>query len=78
MYALPPRITPDLISDYVAGRLDPQEAAMIETYMSQHKSVAAAVSRARQVNSRMGRYFSQRNQQHRDRNAGLNGRIRYS
>jgi anti-sigma factor RsiW len=66
MSALHPRITPDLISDYVAGRLDAPEAAAIESIMARHEAVAAAVTAARKINSRMGRYFSQRLQQCRD------------
>jgi anti-sigma factor RsiW len=59
MYAaLHSRITPELISDYVAGRLDARDAAMIERIMGRHESVAEAVSAARQVNARMGRFFS--------------------
>ena len=59
MYAaLRSRITPEMISDYVAGRLDARDAAMIERIMGRHESVADAVSAARQVNARMGRFFS--------------------
>jgi len=75
MYALPFRITPDLISDYAAGRLDRKDAAIVEALMSRHKGVAAAVSEARQLNSRMGRYFAQRGQQRRDHDRGLSGRV---
>lgn len=58
MYAAcPPRITPELISDYVAGRPDARDAAMIESIIGQHESVAVAVSAARQVKQRMGRFF---------------------
>lgn len=57
MSALSSRITPDLISDYVAGRLDARDAAMIESIMDRHESVAVAVSAARQLNARMGRFF---------------------
>ncbi len=66
MSALPARITPDLISDYVAGRLDAPEAAMVESFMNQHQAVAAAVIAARQLNSRVGLYFSRRGHQHRN------------
>lgn len=78
MYALPPRITPDLISDYAAGRLDRKEAAMVEAIMSHHQGVAAAVSEARQLNSRMGRYFSRRGQPGRDRDSDLSGNVSFS
>ncbi len=57
MYALAPRLTAGLISDYVAGRLDSREAARIEEIVSQ---LAAAVAAARHVDSRMARFFSHR------------------
>lgn len=57
------RITPDLISDYVAGRLDAREADLIENAMSRNRDIAAAVAAARKLNSRIGRYFSQRSSQ---------------
>ena len=57
------RITPDLISDYVAGRLDAREADLIENAMSRNRDIAAAVAAARKLNSRIGRYFSQRGPQ---------------
>ncbi len=60
MYALPSCITPELISDYVAGRLDAPDAAMIEGIMNQHESVAAAVGAARRLNVRMGRFLQSR------------------
>ena len=44
MYALPTRITPELISDYVAGRLDAPDAATIECIMRKHESIASAVA----------------------------------
>jgi len=65
MYALPSCITPELISDYAAGRLDARDAAMIEGIMDQHESVAAAVSAARQLNVRMDRYFRGRSRRRR-------------
>lgn len=55
-----PHITPDLISDYVAGRLDSRDADMIESAMSRNGEIAAAVTAARKLNSRIGRYFAQR------------------
>lgn len=60
MNPISPYITPDLISDYAAGRLDVRDADMIESAMSRNDDVAAAVTAARKLNSRMGRYFSQR------------------
>ena len=60
MSASPVRITQDLISDYAAGRLDAYEAARVEKVVASHKSVAAAVKAARQLNSRIGRYLSHR------------------
>lgn len=60
MYALAPRLTAGLISDYVAGRLDSREAARIEEIVSQHAALAAAVAAARHVDSRMARFFSHR------------------
>lgn len=57
MYALPSRITSELISDYVAGRLDARDAAMIECIMSRHESIASAVAAARRLDARMARYF---------------------
>jgi len=54
------QITPDLISDYVAGRLDARDADMIENAMSRNNEIAAAVTAARKLNSRIGRYFAQR------------------
>ena len=60
MFALPSRITPELISDYVAGRLDARDAAMIERIMTNHESVAQAVTTARQLNARMDRFFSRK------------------
>ena len=59
------RITPDLISDYVAGRLDARETDLIENAMSRNRDIAAAVAAARKLNSRIGRYFSQRGSQSR-------------
>ena len=60
MSALPPHITTDLISDYVAGRLDAEQVAVIDKAKYRNEAVAAAVTAARQLNSRIGRYFSNR------------------
>ncbi|HEX7074194.1 MAG TPA: hypothetical protein VF226_09155 [Hyphomicrobiaceae bacterium] len=65
MTPVPCQITPDMIVDYAAGRLDDRDADVIETAMSQNGAVAAAVTRARQLNSRIGRYFSRRDHQNR-------------
>ncbi len=54
------QITPDMIVDYAAGRLDSRDADMIENAMARNGTIAAAVTQARQLNSRIGRYFSQR------------------
>lgn len=56
-------ITPDLIIDYAAGRLDAREADRIEAIMSRDDAIAEAVAAARQLNSRIGRYLSQRGPQ---------------
>jgi len=56
-------ITPDLIVDYAAGRLDAREADRIEAIMSRDGSIAEAVAAARQLNSRIGRYLSRRGPQ---------------
>ena len=50
---LNPTITAALISDYAAGRLDPEDALVIDNAISDDLLVAAAVVAARQVNSRM-------------------------
>jgi len=54
------QITPDMIIDYAAGRLDDRDADLIETAMLRNGAIAAAVTQARQLNSRIGRYFSRR------------------
>lgn len=65
MSPVSPQITPDLISDYAAGRLDGREADLIESAMSRNGEIAAAVTAARKLNSRIGRYFAQRGPQDR-------------
>ena len=52
-----PDITTEVISDYVAGRLDPADARVIEEAIDHDEVVATAVTAARQVNSRMTRWF---------------------
>ena len=52
------RITPDLKSDYVAGRLDARDAAMIERIMARHESIAKDVRNAQRLNAKMGRFFT--------------------
>ena len=51
-------ITPDLISDYVADKLDDDDARVIEEAIEHNDEIAAAVATARQVNSRMARSFA--------------------
>jgi anti-sigma factor RsiW len=48
-------ISPDLISDYVAGRLDPEDAELVEAAVVQDREVAAAVRAANRLASRMHR-----------------------
>ena len=51
-------ITPDLISDYVADKLDDEDARIVEKAIERNDEIAAAVAIARQVNSRMARSFA--------------------
>ena len=51
-------ITPDLISDYVADRLDHDDARVVEEAIEHNDGIAAAVATARHVNSRMVRSFA--------------------
>jgi anti-sigma factor RsiW len=46
-------ITAALISDYAAGRLDPEDARVIEEAIGRDEAIADAVAAARKVNSRM-------------------------
>jgi anti-sigma factor RsiW len=46
-------ITAELISDYAAGRLDPEDVRVIEEAIGRDEAIAAAVAAARKVNSRM-------------------------
>ena len=54
----PCRITPDLISDYVADRLDDEDARGIEEAIEHNDEIATAVAAARQVNARVARSFA--------------------
>ena len=55
MPSLPSKITPELISDFVASRLDAEDARVIEEAIEHDDGIATAVAAARQVNSRMTR-----------------------
>ena len=57
MSNLPSKITLELISDFVASRLDAEDARMIEEAIEHDAGIATAVAAARQVNSRMTRSF---------------------
>ena len=46
-------ITTELISDYAAGRLDPEDVRVIEEAITRDEAAATAVAAARKVNSRM-------------------------
>jgi anti-sigma factor RsiW len=46
-------ITTELISDYAAGRLDPEDVRVIEEAITRDEALATAVAAARRVNSRM-------------------------
>lgn len=46
-------VTTELISDYAAGRLDPEDVRVIEEAIDGDEAIAAAVAAARKVNSRM-------------------------
>ena len=52
------RITPDLISDYVADKLDDEDVRVVEEAIEHNDGIAAAVATAHQVNSRMARLFA--------------------
>ena len=49
------QITPKLISDYVADRLDDEDARIVKEAIEHYDRIALAVAAARQVNSRMSR-----------------------
>ena len=51
-------ISPDLISDYVADRLDDEDARIVKEAIERNDGIAAAVATARQVKSRMARSFA--------------------
>jgi len=46
-------ITAEFISDYAAGRLDAEDAQVMEEAINHDEVIAAAVAAARQVHSRM-------------------------
>ena len=46
-------ITAELISDYAAGRLDPEDVRVIEEAIGCDEAVATAVATARKINCRM-------------------------
>jgi anti-sigma factor RsiW len=46
-------ITAELISDYAAGRLDPEDVRVIEEAIGRDEAIATAVAAARKVNCRM-------------------------
>ena len=47
------KITAELISDYAAGRLDPEDVRVIEEAIGRDEAIATAVAAARKVNWRM-------------------------
>ncbi len=47
------KITIGIISDYAAGRLDAEDARVIEEAIDHDAAIATAVAAERQVNSRM-------------------------
>jgi anti-sigma-K factor RskA len=47
------KISAEFISDYAAGRLDAEDAQVIEEAINRDEGIAAAVADARQVHSRM-------------------------
>jgi hypothetical protein len=54
----PSNITTELLSDFAAGRLDPQDAQVIQDAINHDEVVAAAVADARRVNSRMNLWLA--------------------
>ena len=51
-------ITTELISDYAAGRLDAEDARVIEETIKHDEVIATAVAAARQVNLRMNTWLA--------------------
>lgn len=47
------RITQDVLSDYVAGRLDPSEAQSVQAVLRADRELARAVAAARQASERV-------------------------
>ena len=54
----PFNITPDLISDYVADKLDDEDARVVEEAIEHNAEIASAVVAARQIGARMTRSFA--------------------
>ena len=51
-------ITTELISDYAGGRLDAEDARVIEESIKHDEVIATAVAAARQVNLRMNTWLA--------------------
>jgi anti-sigma-K factor RskA len=51
-------ITTELISDFAAGRLDAEDARVIEETIKHDEVIATAVAAARQVNLRMNTWLA--------------------
>ncbi len=51
-------ITTQLISDFAAGRLDAEDAQVIQEAVNHDEVIAAAVADARRVGSRMNLWFA--------------------
>jgi len=54
----PSNITTELLSDFAAGRLDPEDAQVIQDAINHDEVVATAVADARRVNSRMNLWLA--------------------
>jgi anti-sigma-K factor RskA len=54
-------ITTELISDYAAGRLDAEDARVIEETIKHDEVIATAVAAARQINLRMNTWLATSN-----------------
>jgi anti-sigma-K factor RskA len=53
-----PHITTELISDYAAGRLDAEDAKIVEETIKHDEAIATAVAAAHQVNLRMNAWLA--------------------
>ena len=51
-------ITTELISDYAAGRLDAEDARVVEETIKHDEAIATAVAAAHQVNLRMNTWLA--------------------